>query len=144
MKNWQARFLFISAGLLITLMCLFFVFKVFNENLIFFYTPTELVSKNVSPGPNTIKIGGYVVENSIEKISVNSIKFIVTDFENNLEVFFTGMVPALFKEGQGTIATGRLEADGVFKATQILAKHDENYVPAEIANTLKEQGLWQN
>jgi len=143
MKNWQARFLFIASGLFITVMCLFFVLKIFNENLIFFYTPSEIISKNISPGQKVIKIGGYVADGSIKKISESIIEFTVTDFENELRVTYSGMVPALFKEGQGTIATGKLAGAMQFNATQILAKHDENYIPAEIANTLKEQGLWK-
>jgi len=144
MKNWQARFLFIVSGLLITIMCLFFVFKIFNENMIFFYTPSEVVSKNIILDKKVIKIGGYVADGSLKKRAGSTISFVITDFDHEMKVTYTGIVPALFKEGQGTIATGKLVGDMEFEATQILAKHDENYIPAEIVNKLKDKGQWQD
>ncbi|MCL4160775.1 UNVERIFIED_CONTAM: hypothetical protein GTU68_008308 [Idotea baltica] len=112
--------------------------------MIFFYTPSEIISKNVSPDKKVIKIGGYVADGSLKKLAGSTISFVITDFEREMKVTYTGMVPALFKEGQGTIATGTLVSDMEFEATQILAKHDENYIPAEIVNTLKDKGQWKD
>lgn len=143
MKNWQGKFLFIFSGVFIASMCLFFVLKIFNENLIFFYTPSELISKKIEANGKTIKVGGFVLEGSLKQIDSNKIQFVLTDHQRNIKVFYMGIVPALFKEGQGTIATGTLKDQNTLNAKQILAKHDENYIPAEIVNNLKNKNLWK-
>jgi cytochrome c-type biogenesis protein CcmE len=115
----------------------------FQDNLVFFYSPSDLEKKQVTV-ERTIRIGGLVELGSIERGSGRpEIRFKVTDLEKAVPVVYVGMLPDLFREGQGVIATGKLGADGVFRANEILAKHDENYMPPEVADALKRAGRWQ-
>lgn len=107
-----------------------------DENLQFFKTPTELFAK---PEYNkTMRLGGYVKDGSLKQEGVNY-EFIVTDFEYELKVKYSGFMPALFREGQGVVAIGKLHEDNLFAAEKILAKHDEKYMPPEIAGKIKHQ-----
>ena len=107
-----------------------------DENLQFFKTPTELHDK--PEYGKTMRLGGYVKDGSLKQTGV-SYDFIVTDFEHELEVKYSGFMPSLFREGQGVVAIGKLENDGVFQAQKILAKHDEKYMPPEIAGKIKHE-----
>lgn len=104
---------------------------VLRDNMVFYFTPTETISKKPT---GIFKLGGMVKEGSITK-NGKDLAFVLTDYENEIPVTYQGLTPALFKEGQGTVATGKLEG-GVFKASEILAKHDEKYMPREVAETL--------
>ena len=117
------------------------VLYAFRDNLVFFYSPTEAMEKHVAPGTH-IRIGGLVEKGSVEK-NGDHITFRVTDLKNSLPVAYTGALPDLFREGQGVVAEGALTESGVFDATQILAKHDETYMPPEVAAALKKSGRWQ-
>jgi cytochrome c-type biogenesis protein CcmE len=115
----------------------------FEDNLVFFYGPSELTEKGIGPG-QTIRIGGLVEEDSLERLDDGlTVAFRVTDFETTLPVRYTGVLPDLFREGQGVVAEGALEADGTFVARQVLAKHDETYMPPEVAATLRKSGHWE-
>lgn len=115
----------------------------FQDHLVFFYTPTDIATKPV-PRDRNLRIGGLVEVGSVERASDRpEIRFRVTDLEKAVPVVFTGVVPDLFREGQGVVANGRLGADGVFRASELLARHDENYMPTEVAEALKRSGRWQ-
>ena len=116
----------------------------FQDNLVFFYGPSELVEKHVPDG-RLVRVGGLVEEGSLQRATINGrleIRFRVTDTNRALPVVYSGVLPDLFREGQGVVANGRLE-HGVFRASEVLAKHDENYMPPEVAEALKRAGHWQ-
>lgn len=136
-----------SLYLLFTLLCfglaIIIALKVFEESMILYFSPSELIKSNEGIESKTIRVGGLVVKDSIKKIANNSIKFTITDFDTDLEIIYSGIIPSLFAEEQGTVALGKLNAEGVFIATELLAKHDENYMPKEVATSLKKSGRWQ-
>jgi cytochrome c-type biogenesis protein CcmE len=112
-----------------------------NDNLVFFYSPSQVVEKK--PGPERrFRLGGLVVNGSLQK-NGQEVRFRITDLKGELPVVYRGLLPDLFREGQGVIAEGALGADGVFAAREVLAKHDENYMPPEVAKALKESGRWK-
>ena len=114
-----------------------------DDSLVFCDTPTELGEKDI-PTERGMRIGGLVAENSVKRGPDGvSVKFIVTDLTNTLPVTYKGILPDLFREGQGVVAEGKIDADGVFRADAVLAKHDENYMPAEVAEALKKSGQWK-
>ena len=119
------------------------VLMALEENIIYFYTPNELKKKygNVKNIENKIRIGGLVLEDSVV-INKNESIFEITDKKNNIKVFFKGQLPDLFREGQGIVAEGILK-DNKLIANQVLAKHDENYMPPEVADALIKSGVWQ-
>ena len=119
------------------------VLMALKENIIYFYTPNELKKKygNVKNIDNKIRIGGLVLENSVV-INKNESIFEITDKKDNIKVFFKGQLPDLFREGQGIVAEGILK-DNKLIANQVLAKHDENYMPPEVADALIKSGVWQ-
>lgn len=115
----------------------------FRDNLVFFYSPSEIVEKNV-PRERNMRIGGLVEIGSVERVpGTTEIRFRVTDLQHTIPVVFSGALPDLFREGQGVVAQGQLGLDGVFHARAVLAKHDENYMPREVADSLKRSGRWQ-
>ena len=111
------------------------VLRAFNENLVFFFTPTE-VAANKAPQGRTFRIGGMVEKGSVKRDGVD-VRFVVTDTAKTLPVTYRGALPDLFREGKGVVAQGQLGADGVFRASEVLAKHDENYMPPEAAEAVK-------
>ena len=119
------------------------VLMAIEENIIYFYTPNELKKKygNVKNIENKIRIGGLVLEDSVV-INKNESIFEITDKKDNIKVFFKGQLPDLFREGQGIVAEGILK-DNKLIANQVLAKHDENYMPPEVADALIKSGVWQ-
>jgi cytochrome c-type biogenesis protein CcmE len=119
------------------------VLAAFNDNLVFFYSPSDLAAKAIGPG-RRIRIGGLVEEQSVRhEVNGHGVGFRVTDGKTDIAVRYDGVLPDLFREGQGVVAEGRLGADGVFVATSVLAKHDEKYMPPEVADALKKAGRWQ-
>ncbi len=112
-----------------------------RDNIVFFYPPSELTQKQVAPGAR-LRIGGLVKEGSVVK-NGRDISFAVTDRTKDLDVAYTGLLPDLFREGQGVVVDGQLQPDGKFKADSVLAKHDERYMPRDVADALKKQGVWQ-
>jgi cytochrome c-type biogenesis protein CcmE len=111
------------------------VLTAFQENLVFFFTPTE-VAANKAPQGRTFRIGGMVEKGSVKRDGVD-VRFVVTDTAKTLPVVYKGALPDLFREGKGVVAQGQLGADGVFRASEVLAKHDENYMPPEAAEAVK-------
>jgi cytochrome c-type biogenesis protein CcmE len=119
------------------------VLSAFEENLVFFYSPSDLLAEKAPEG-RALRLGGLVEESSVKRLSDGlTVEFRVTDLANTVPVTFRGILPDLFREGQGVIAEGRFGPDGVFVAEEVLAKHDENYMPPEVAEVLKESGEWQ-
>ena len=117
------------------------VLSALNDNIVFFYSPSQLAEKK--PGADRrLRIGGLVEQGSV-KMEGEIVRFTVTDMQKTVPVVYRGLLPDLFREGQGVIAEGSLGSDGVFVARDVLAKHDENYMPPEVAKALKESGRWQ-
>jgi cytochrome c-type biogenesis protein CcmE len=117
------------------------VLTALNDNIVFFYSPSELADKHPAPAQR-LRIGGLVTEGSVRKVG-QEVRFTVTDLKMTVPVIYRGLLPDLFREGQGVIAEGSLGADGTFVAREVLAKHDENYMPPEVARALKQSGRWQ-
>ncbi|HYP67324.1 MAG TPA: cytochrome c maturation protein CcmE [Thiobacillaceae bacterium] len=111
------------------------ILNAFRSNIVFFFTPTQVAS-NEAPIGRGFRIGGMVKEGSLKRDGVN-VQFVVTDMAKSVPVSYVGILPDLFKEGKGVVAQGKLDSDGVFHATEVLAKHDENYMPPEAADALK-------
>jgi cytochrome c-type biogenesis protein CcmE len=111
------------------------VLAAFQKNLVFFFTPSQ-VAANEAPQGRTFRIGGMVVPGSLKREGVN-VEFTVTDTAKSMRVTYRGQLPDLFREGKGVVAQGRLGADGMFRASEVLAKHDENYMPPEAADAVK-------
>ena len=115
----------------------------FQDNLLFFYSPSDLQAKPVAVDQR-FRLGGLVAAESVERLDDGiSIAFTVTDLAHTVPVVYSGILPDLFREGQGVVAEGRLRADGTFEASDVLAKHDETYMPREVADALKESGEWR-
>jgi cytochrome c-type biogenesis protein CcmE len=143
MTRKRRRLLFLVLGLGALGGATAMVLAAFNDNLVFFYSPTELAAQHVGPD-RRIRIGGLVEEHSLLRDeNGRSVSFRVTDGNKELAVAFDGILPDLFREGQGVVAEGRMRADGVFAAASVLAKHDEKYMPREVADALKKSGRWQ-
>lgn len=115
-----------------------FALKSFNENLMYFFSTTD-VAEGKAPNDALFRIGGMVVKGSVERPEGLLVRFKLTDFNKDVWVEYTGILPDLFREGQGIVARGRLNGHGVFIAEEVLAKHDENYMPPEVAGSLKNQ-----
>lgn len=114
-----------------------FALQAFNENLMFFYTPSEVVAGE-APAGRMIRVGGLVTDGSVKRQSDGlTVQFDVTDNDKTITVQYTGILPDLFREGQGIVAHGQLQEDRLFVAAEVLAKHDENYMPPEVADALK-------
>jgi cytochrome c-type biogenesis protein CcmE len=113
-----------------------------RDNIVFFYTPTQLAEKHPAPGAR-LRIGGLVKQGSLVKGEGRDVNFVITDNERELATTYTGLLPDLFREGQGVVADGVLGSDGKFRADSVLAKHDERYMPRDVAEALKKQGVWQ-
>ena len=131
MKPRHRRFLWIGAGLAVLGVAVALVLNAFQSNLVFFFTPSQVVAKE-APASRAFRIGGLVEPGSLTR-DPNSltVHFRVTDTAQTIPVTYTGLLPDLFKEGKGVVAQGKLGADGAFHATEVLAKHDENYMPPE-------------
>ncbi|QEL26525.1 cytochrome c maturation protein CcmE [Bosea sp. F3-2] len=125
--------LFFAAGLVLFAM---------RDTIVFFYGPTEIVEKGVSPGTR-MRLGGLVEAGSVQRGADRRVTFAVTDGKTAMTVAYRGLLPDLFREGQGVVTEGVFEGAGRFKADSVLAKHDETYMPREVADTLKKQGHWQ-
>ena len=133
-KNRLSIFIALSV---ISILTIIFIFKALEDNVLYFYSPSEIKNKNDIIFEKNMRIGGMVKNGSIQS-SKNEIKFIVTDFKNEIIVSYEGTVPALFAEGKGVVAEGKLQDKKFFLAKRILAKHDENYMPPEIKESLKQ------
>ena len=135
-KKVKSRILFLLILLLSTAAIIFFVLKSLEDNVVYFFSPTEIYNKSNIPLNKKIRIGGLVKKDSIRRDQVSLI-FIVTDLKNEIIVSYNGLVPNLFSEGKGVVAEGELKDKKYFVADKILAKHDENYMPPEVSKALE-------
>jgi cytochrome c-type biogenesis protein CcmE len=135
MKPRQKRLAIVGGILGAVAVAAALVLNAFRSNLVFFYSPSQVVAKE-GPADRTFRLGGLVVAGSVKR-SGTEIEFAVTDTAQTVPVRYTGILPDLFKEGKGVVAQGRMREDGVFVAREVLAKHDENYMPPEAAEALK-------
>ncbi len=143
MKRKHRRLSFVVAGLVALSGAVALVLTAFEDNLVFFRSPTELAEKGVAEG-RRVRIGGLVEEGSVKRLDDGlSIEFRVTDLSTTIPVTYKGALPDLFREGQGVVAEGFMTSGGVFRAEAVLAKHDETYMPAEVAEALKKSGKWK-
>ena len=135
-KKVKSRILFLVLLLLLATVVIFFILKSLEENIVYFFSPSEIYNKPNIPLNEKIRIGGLVKDESIIK-DQTSIKFIITDLKKEIIVSYSGSVPNLFSEGKGVIAEGELKDKKYFVADKILAKHDENYMPPEVSKALE-------
>ena len=141
MKPRKKRIIMIAFVLLGMGIATALILTAFQENLLYFYSPTQIAAGE-APTTRAFRIGGLVEKGSVERNPDSLIvSFVLTDTVSNTNVVYDGILPDLFREGQGIVANGRLDKDGVFQAKQVLAKHDENYMPPEVADALVEAGV---
>lgn len=136
MKPRHKRLVLILGGLSLLGAAVMLVLSAFQQNLVFFHSPSDIASGQVAADRN-LRIGGIVQEGSVRRDGLD-VQFVVTDTANGIPVRYTGSLPDLFREGKGVVAQGRLGPDGIFLATQVLAKHDENYMPPEAADAVEQ------
>ena len=139
-KQRRAGFIALSVGVLSAAVLL--VAIALRDTIVFFHTPKEVAEKHI-PAGKRIRLGGLVAEGSVKRGIGSTVEFAITDTIKTSAVSYTGLLPDLFREGQGVVAEGKLDPAGRFLADTVLAKHDENYMPPEVAKALKEQGVWQ-
>ncbi len=142
MTRKQRRFALIAGGVSVLAVAVLLILGALKDSIVFFNSPTDVVEKHVAPGAR-IRLGGLVAPGSVQRSDNLSIHFEVTDGSHGIPVVYQGILPDLFREGQGVVAEGTLDGGGVFKADNVLAKHDENYMPKEVADALKKQGHWK-
>jgi cytochrome c-type biogenesis protein CcmE len=142
MTRKQKRMAVIATGMGILAVAVGLVLFALEDTIVFFYGPSDVAAKTIGPGQR-FRLGGLVAEGSVVRGEGKTVRFVVTDMKTTLPVTYTGILPDLFREGQGVVAEGRLDATGTFEADSVLAKHDENYMPPEVAKVLKEQGEWK-
>jgi cytochrome c-type biogenesis protein CcmE len=142
MTRKKRRLMLISSALTVLGLALGLVLFALRDNIVFFYGPSELAQKVPKAGQR-LRIGGLVKQGSLVRQGDQTVRFAVTDTMQDIEVTYRGMLPDLFREGQGVVAEGTLGADKVFHASSILAKHDERYMPRDVADALKKQGVWR-
>ena len=141
MTRKQRRGVLIGVGLAVLTLAVGLVLFALRDSIVFFHTPSDLAEKPIATGQR-FRLGGLVAAGSVKRGEGTRVQFVVTDTLKTIPVAYEGVLPDLFKEGQGVIAEGKLADDGTFQADSVLAKHDENYMPPEVAKALKEQGVW--
>jgi cytochrome c-type biogenesis protein CcmE len=142
MTRKQRRGVLIGTSLLVLGLAVGLVLYAMSDSIVFFYSPSDLTAMHESPGKR-FRLGGLVETGSVVRDAGTTVRFVVTDGAKALPVTYTGVLPDLFREGQGVVAEGTLGSDGVFHADNVLAKHDEKYMPPEVAAKLKKQGVWK-
>ena len=142
MTRKQRRLVLIGGSVGVLTVAVGLVLYSLSGSIVFFNSPTDVVENRSAPGAR-IRIGGLVKPGSLERGDNLRVRFAVTDGNNDVTVRYQGIVPDLFREGQGVVAEGKLEADGVLAADTVLAKHDERYMPREVVDALKKSGRWQ-
>jgi cytochrome c-type biogenesis protein CcmE len=143
MTRKQRRLVLIGAGLGVLAVAAGLVLSALRDSIVFFNSPTDVVEKGVKAGER-IRLGGLVSNGSVVRGDNLSVRFEVTDGKRAVTVAYQGILPDLFREGQGVVTEGALDGSGVFKADTVLAKHDETYMPKEVADALKKQGHWKD
>ena len=142
MTRKQRRSILIGTCLTVLAVAAGLVLFAMRDSIVFFYSPSEVVAMGIAPGTR-FRLGGLVETGSVVRGEGTTVRFVITDQAKTTPVTFTGVLPDLFREGQGVVAEGMLDADRVFRADHVLAKHDETYMPPEVAEKLKAQGVWR-
>ena len=143
MKRKHRRLVFLAAGMLALGVAAGLVLNAFEDNLVFFYSPSDLAEKAIPDG-RRFRLGGLVEEGSVNRLDDGlTVEFVITDLATAVPVSYRGPLPDLFREGQGVVTEGKMAEGGMFIADSVLAKHDENYMPPEVAEALKAAGQWQ-
>ncbi len=143
MTRKQRRLTLIGSGLAVLAVAVALMLNAFRDSIVFFNSPSDVVEKHVEPGTR-IRLGGLVKDGSLVHGNNLNVRFEVTDGKTEIPVAYTGVLPDLFREGQGVVAEGVLDGGGTFNADTILAKHDETYMPKEVADALKRSGHWKD
>lgn len=141
MKRKHKRLTFVLIALLLLGSAAALVLSAFEENIVFFMSPSDVVAGKVGPD-RSFRLGGLVEEGSVDRSAGKTVTFRITDLANTVVVSYTGILPDLFREGQGVVSEGKL-VGGTFMADEVLAKHDETYMPPEVADALKKSGQWK-
>lgn len=142
MTRKQRRLTMIAIAGIILVVAAGLVLFALNDRIVFFNSPSDIAAGGAAPGER-IRLGGLVEEDSVVRTEGSVVRFSITDTGNTVPVVFDGILPDLFREGQGVVTEGSLDTNGLFVADTVLAKHDETYMPKEVADALKEQGVWQ-
>ncbi|ETR74718.1 cytochrome C biogenesis protein CcdA [Afipia sp. P52-10] len=142
MTRKQRRLVLIGGALGVLAIAAALVLSALRDSIVFFSTPSMVAEKNIQPGQR-FRLGGLVQSGSVKRGEKLQVTFVVTDGNRDLPVAFTGILPDLFREGQGVVSEGTLDTAGIFRADTVLAKHDETYMPKEVADALKKQGHWK-
>jgi cytochrome c-type biogenesis protein CcmE len=140
-KPWKNRTISLLIFLVFFGAATFITLRVFEENIVFFYSPSELLERKLYN--QEIRLGGLIREGTLIYLPDGSVNFVIEDLKASIMVHYQGPIPALIKEGQGAVAQGQLSSHGVFQAHELLAKHDENYMPKEVSDSIKKQGTWK-
>jgi cytochrome c-type biogenesis protein CcmE len=143
MTRKQRRLVLIGSSLAVLAVAAALVLNALRDSIVFFSTPTMAAERKIQPGQR-FRLGGLVQPGSLVRGEQLQVKFVVTDGSATLPVVYSGILPDLFREGQGIVSEGALDAAGVFKADTVLAKHDETYMPKDVADALKKQGHWKD
>jgi cytochrome c-type biogenesis protein CcmE len=143
MTRKQRRLILIGSSLGVLAVAVALVLGSLRESIVFFNSPSDIADHKAAPGKR-VRLGGMVKMGSVERGDDLQVRFEVTDGNKDIPVDYRGIVPDLFREGQGVVAEGHVEPDGLFKADTVLAKHDETYMPKEVADALKKQGHWKD
>jgi cytochrome c-type biogenesis protein CcmE len=143
MTRKQRRLVLIGGSLGVLAIAVALMLNAFRDSIVFFNSPSDVAEKHVAPGAR-IRLGGLVKAGSLVRSDNLKVSFVVTDGNREMPVSYRGVLPDLFREGQGVVAEGSLDRSGIFNADTILAKHDENYMPKEVADALKKSGHWQD
>ncbi len=143
MTRKQKRLSIIAVGMGFLVLAISLVLFALRQEIVFFRTPTDIAANAAQFQGTRMRLGGLVEEGSVKRGEGTTVSFAITDASETVAVTYEGVLPDLFREGQGVVTEGTLGADGTFVADTVLAKHDENYMPKEVAEALKEQGVWQ-
>jgi cytochrome c-type biogenesis protein CcmE len=143
MTRRQRRLVLIGSALAVLVLAVALMLTSLRDSIVFFNSPTDIVEKKIASG-SRVRLGGLVQEGSIARGENLQVRFAVTDGRHTIPVAYTGLLPDLFREGQGVVTEGALDGSGTFRADSVLAKHDENYMPREVADRLKQQGHWKD
>ena len=143
MTRKQRRLVLIGSGLAVLGIAVALMLNAFRDSIVFFNSPSDVVERHVGPGTR-IRLGGLVKDGSLVRSGSLAVRFEVTDGKSEIPVAYQGVLPDLFREGQGVVAEGEIDGGGTFNADTILAKHDETYMPKEVADALKKSGHWKD
>jgi cytochrome c-type biogenesis protein CcmE len=143
MTRKQRRLSLIGAALGVLVLAVALVLGALKDSIVFFNSPSDLAEKQIKPGTR-VRVGGLVKEGSVQRGEKLAVRFEVTDGKSTVPVAYQGLLPDLFRDGQGVVAEGTLDPTGTFRADSVLAKHDESYMPKEVADALKKQGHWKD